>query len=941
MVLPSPSSSLFERSMSALVTNFRGHLGDDLSGSEVLSQHPLLQQQSLQQQQQHQQFLQQQHHMQLHQTQHPLAKSISASHSSDHTTECASPSLSPEGQPYGDVPAAAIGHRASITSGVLGWEQLQMQQLEMRLPTALSTTHTHTGNSSVAITPPDRLPFAASTVAVDSSIQINTCSNSQSKERASSHPSLLFSPRLPMSYTGLTLLPKSVNATLTEQPLFSPTTQSFFKFAKDLIDAHPFTENSHSTDTINATTSNDSSTTSVSGNAPNTALGSSIITDATSSVPPRLMSALAMPPKQQTPPQSQTRSFVQPNAALALDFMAHSGSRVHNAFDPQSIDSTVATATMATVVDKSAAQMNLGYGQVMLQQPLLRQHQQQQQQQQSLQQQQLQQQLQSQQLDALFQPDTTETAGNPALQYIVGSFLDSMTTIAAEPAFLSDFTDLAPTLSHPMQPTQSQPQLQQQLQQQQLQQLHHQQQQQLLQQRQAVEQDDFSRHISSVTNSFPQIDYHDDMLLLGLDDPPKRIYPSDLHANTALINPIKCASVLSDSNTWPLPQRALTMEHHRHMKPDLDSETVRRASYPQRMIPHQQQRQRQQQTIYNSNPVQSSGDVVTLCANDSIDLQQHAANPLELVTVNGLSANDVLRRRFSFMPSQAHLPTPDTSPHGLVVALEPGAATTNISHTDDMNADMAASMTLPHRSSLPHVTMVDPALSYHSDLPIAAVVGRHSVPNHQWQPPQQQRAHYVNHHMPHHSHQSTTKHSQDQQQHTTPDTHVRRLSDDSMTSSPAQLDHEMRDNTTHYNVQPEAVDQNDPSFSETTSEGQGSVSVMFPCSFSGCTRRFSKASSLQNHLSSHSSSGKPKPKPYRCEMCPQTFSRSHDLKRHYYIHSQDKPHMCRRCGKGFSRRDALKRHQRSVLEGKKVHCNPLHPNAPMPTLSELESDEDE
>ncbi|KAI8925747.1 hypothetical protein BC831DRAFT_389334, partial [Entophlyctis helioformis] len=50
-------------------------------------------------------------------------------------------------------------------------------------------------------------------------------------------------------------------------------------------------------------------------------------------------------------------------------------------------------------------------------------------------------------------------------------------------------------------------------------------------------------------------------------------------------------------------------------------------------------------------------------------------------------------------------------------------------------------------------------------------------------------------------------------------------------------------------------------------------------------------------------------KPFRCDMCPQTFSRSHDLKRHYYVHSQSKPHACRRCGKGFSRRDAVRRHE--------------------------------
>ncbi|KAJ3101703.1 hypothetical protein HDU97_001112 [Phlyctochytrium planicorne] len=72
-----------------------------------------------------------------------------------------------------------------------------------------------------------------------------------------------------------------------------------------------------------------------------------------------------------------------------------------------------------------------------------------------------------------------------------------------------------------------------------------------------------------------------------------------------------------------------------------------------------------------------------------------------------------------------------------------------------------------------------------------------------------------------------------------------------------------------------------------------------------------------------------KAKPFRCEKCPQTFSRSHDLKRHYYIHSQEKPYPCPRCGKGFARRDALRRHEKAVADGKKVHC---HASSPSPVL---------
>ncbi len=47
-----------------------------------------------------------------------------------------------------------------------------------------------------------------------------------------------------------------------------------------------------------------------------------------------------------------------------------------------------------------------------------------------------------------------------------------------------------------------------------------------------------------------------------------------------------------------------------------------------------------------------------------------------------------------------------------------------------------------------------------------------------------------------------------------------------------------------------------------------------------------------------------------------------DLKRHSYTHLKTKPFVCGLCGRGFSRRDALKRHEKSIVEGRKVHCNP-------------------
>jgi uncharacterized Zn-finger protein len=49
-------------------------------------------------------------------------------------------------------------------------------------------------------------------------------------------------------------------------------------------------------------------------------------------------------------------------------------------------------------------------------------------------------------------------------------------------------------------------------------------------------------------------------------------------------------------------------------------------------------------------------------------------------------------------------------------------------------------------------------------------------------------------------------------------------------------------------------------------------------------------------------------RPFKCDTCPQSFNRNHDLKRHKRIHLAVKPYPCPYCDKQFSRKDALKRH---------------------------------
>jgi len=47
-------------------------------------------------------------------------------------------------------------------------------------------------------------------------------------------------------------------------------------------------------------------------------------------------------------------------------------------------------------------------------------------------------------------------------------------------------------------------------------------------------------------------------------------------------------------------------------------------------------------------------------------------------------------------------------------------------------------------------------------------------------------------------------------------------------------------------------------------------------------------------------------RPFKCDQCPQSFNRNHDLKRHKRIHLAVKPYPCNYCEKSFSRKDALK-----------------------------------
>jgi len=79
--------------------------------------------------------------------------------------------------------------------------------------------------------------------------------------------------------------------------------------------------------------------------------------------------------------------------------------------------------------------------------------------------------------------------------------------------------------------------------------------------------------------------------------------------------------------------------------------------------------------------------------------------------------------------------------------------------------------------------------------------------------------------------------------------------------------------------------------------------AVYPCLVAGCNKVFSRLYSLRAHQRSHAVE-----RPYRCSVCPASFARNHDLKRHIKLHDK-KAWKCGGCQKVFSRRDAIKRHK--------------------------------
>ncbi|KAL9543827.1 hypothetical protein MBANPS3_007924 [Mucor bainieri] len=71
-----------------------------------------------------------------------------------------------------------------------------------------------------------------------------------------------------------------------------------------------------------------------------------------------------------------------------------------------------------------------------------------------------------------------------------------------------------------------------------------------------------------------------------------------------------------------------------------------------------------------------------------------------------------------------------------------------------------------------------------------------------------------------------------------------------------------------------------------------------------CDQSFSRSHNLKSHLATHSPD-----KPFQCDICNHFFRRQHDLKRHQKLHTGERPYVCACCSRSFARLDALNRHQ--------------------------------
>ncbi|KAJ3107901.1 hypothetical protein HDU97_002833 [Phlyctochytrium planicorne] len=111
--------------------------------------------------------------------------------------------------------------------------------------------------------------------------------------------------------------------------------------------------------------------------------------------------------------------------------------------------------------------------------------------------------------------------------------------------------------------------------------------------------------------------------------------------------------------------------------------------------------------------------------------------------------------------------------------------------------------------------------------------------------------------------------------------------------------------------------------------------LVYKCPQPRCIKVFIRRANLVSHIVSHAN--RELRKKHKCELCPNSFARIHDLHRHTRTkHSDARPHKCPNCPAAFPRADSLKKHmeceEKGIVKG----------NAYLAALNAIqEDDEDE